>query len=228
VKQTPSITLSRLLPLLTCLLIVRVTVAVVLNYREYLPPNFHSDFLQGRQAYFWGGYHWAFYTHLASGPISLILGMILISDRFRLQFPKWHRSLGRIQVLVVLFLVTPSGLWMAWYAATGTIAALGFGSLALATGICIASGWRSAVNRRFADHRRWMLRSFLLLCSAVVIRLIGGLATVVDFDAEWLYPLSAWASWLVPLMVLELKQTGRPFRANALFTLSKVHPEPRP
>ena len=48
-----------------------------------------------------------------------------------------------------------------------------------------------------------MLRTFILLCSAIVIRMIGGLATVAQFDALWLYPLSAWVSWLVPLAIFE-------------------------
>jgi hypothetical protein len=78
-KKFNSIVLPQLLPLLAGVLILRVTFAVVLNYRDYLPPNFESDFLQDREQYFWKGYHWAFYTHLASGPMSLILGMILIS-----------------------------------------------------------------------------------------------------------------------------------------------------
>lgn len=200
-----SITLQNLLLPLTCLLIFKVTVSVVLNYQDYIPPNFESDFLLGRQGYFWSGYHLAFYSHLASGPVSLSLGLILISDKFRLRFPAWHRLLGRIQVICVLFLVVPSGMWMALYAMSGAVAAFGFASLAVATGACVALGWRSAIQRRFIDHRRWMLRCFVLLCSAVVIRMIGGLATVTNFDAAWLYPFSAWACWVVPLLVFEMK-----------------------
>jgi len=60
-----------------------------------------------------------------------------------------------------------------------------------------------AVARRFDVHRRWMWRTYLLLCSAVVIRMIGGLATVTQFDALWLYPLSCWVSWLPPLVIFE-------------------------
>jgi hypothetical protein len=49
--------------------------------------------------------------------------------------------------------------------------------------------------------------------------MIGGLATVAQFDAAWLYPLSAWASWLVPLAILEAMQSlslrGRPARVAA-------------
>ena len=203
--------MQTVLRLLAGLLVLRVTVAVVLGYHDYFPPNFESNFLQGRADYFWGGYQWAFYPHIVSGPVSLILGTILIGDRFRKRFPQWHRYLGRIQVACVLLVVTPSGLGMAWHAETGAIAGAGFGLLAIVTGVCVTCGWRAAVQRRFAEHRRWMWRTYVLLCSAVVVRMIGGLATVTDFDAPWLYPLAAWASWLVPLLAFELNRLGNPF-----------------
>ena len=205
-----AITLPRVLAVLAALLIWKVTLSILIEYRNYVPPNFGSDFLRGREAYFWGAYGWAFYTHLVSGPASLILGTLLVSDRFRRSFPAWHRRLGRVQVACVLLLVAPSGLWMAFYAATGAVAAVGLGTLAIATATCAAFGWRSAVMRSFADHRLWMWRTFILLCSAVVLRLIGGLATVADFDALWLYPLSTWASWLVPLLIFESSRLLNP------------------
>ena len=192
-----------LLTLLAGFLIVKVTGEVVLNYGSYYPPNFGSEFLRGREGYFHGVYHWAFYTHIASGPFSLMLGMILVSDRLRRRLPVWHRRLGRVQVFCVLLLVVPSGLWMAYYAAAGSIASVGLAALAIATGFCVALGWRSAVNRRFPEHRRWMWRTFLLLCSAIVLRLIGGLATVTSFAYAWVDPLATWMSWLLPIAVFE-------------------------
>jgi hypothetical protein len=197
---------ARLLKILAALLICKVTLSVVIEYRNYLPPNFESDFLAGREVYFWGGYHWAFYAHLVVGPAALVIGTILVSDWFRQSFPAWHRRLGRMQAACILFVLAPSGLWMAIYAATGAVAAVGLGSLAVATAACVALGWRAAVGRRFAEHRRWMSRTFVLLCSAVVIRMIGGAASVANFDAAWLYPLSAWVSWLAPLAIFESVQ----------------------
>ena len=208
-QNLPSRTLQRAVTLLAGLLILKVTVRVILNYHNYFPPNFESDFLRGRELYFLGFYHWAFYTHIASGPFSLMLGMILVSEHFRRRFPRWHRHLGRIQVASVLLLVTPSGLWMAYYAAAGPIAAAGLAVLAVVTGICVALGWRSAVKRRFHDHRRWMWRAFLLLCSAVLLRLIGGLATVTGVAVTWVDPLATWMSWLVPLTAFELSELGK-------------------
>jgi uncharacterized membrane protein len=193
----------RVLAVLAAILIVKTTASVLLQYRRYLPPDFAADFLRGREAYFWGAYGWAFYAHLVSGPASLLLGCVLMSERFRQAAPAWHRRLGRVQVACILLLVTPSGLWMARYAQTGAVAAVGLGLLAVLTAACVMLGWRAAVARCFSEHRRWMTRVFVLLCSAVVIRLIGGLATVAQFDAPWVYPASVWTSWLVPLAVYE-------------------------
>jgi len=191
-------------------LILKVTFSVVLGYRDYFPPNFNTDFLRGREIYFFGAYQWAFYAHIASGPITLILGLILISERFRLRFPRWHRSLGNTQIALVALVLSPSGLWLAPYARTGQIAAVGFAMLAIVTGLCALFGWRSAMKRRFVEHRRWMWRLFLLLSSAVIVRLVGGFAMVFDVGAVWIYPFTAWASWLVPLTAYELAGIVKP------------------
>ena len=198
--------LKLILNLLLCLLIVRVTVAIVFNYRYYLPPDFASEFLQDRESYFFGSYQWAFYTHIFSGPVTLLLGIPLVSDRFRLKLPRWHRILGRVQVVFVLFFVVPSGLWMAFRTESGVIASAGFASLAIATGLCAARGFQFAIRRRFTDHRRWMWRCYLLLCSAVVLRIMGGIVTVMELRTAWSYPFAAWASWLLPLAVFEVQE----------------------
>jgi hypothetical protein len=202
--EFPCRSLQRLLVILVVVLIWKVTLSIVLEYRSYVPPDFESDFLRGREPHFWGAYRWAFYLHLISGPPSLIFGTVLVSQRLRRWSPGWHRRLGRVQVALALLMVAPSGLWMAFYAATGAIAGIGLSLLAVATACCAWFGWTAAVGRRFGDHQRWMWRTFLLLCSAVVLRLFGGLATVLELDAPWLYPLSTWACWLVPLLVFEI------------------------
>lgn len=219
------VTLELVWKLLAGLLVLKVTSAVVLNYVKYIPPDFESEFLQGRELYFASSYQWAFYTHLVAGPLSLVWGLILLSDRFRLRSPRWHRYLGRMQVICVLFLLLPSGLWMSCFAATGAIAGAGFGTLAIVTGVCLVLGWQAAVRRRFVEHRRWMWRSFLCLCSAVVVRMIGGLATVADIEAEWVYPLAAWASWLVPLLAYEVLDRAN-LQLNASATVFHAHQPP--
>ncbi len=193
----------RCLQLAACLLLVKVTLSVLSNYPQYFPADFSAEFLQGREAYFFGDYQWAFYPHLVAGPLSLILVPILLSRRFLQTFPRWHRRLGRVQVVTILLGVVPSGFWMALYSAGGPVAKVGFASLAICTGVCATMGWRTAVKRRFREHRRWMERCAVLLCSAIVIRIIGGFLTVTDFGGNETYPISAWVSWLVPLVAWE-------------------------
>lgn len=197
------VSLGQMVTFAAVLLVLKVTVSVVLGYRSYLPPDFNSDFLLGRETYFFGTYACAFYVHLAAGPSSLLMGLVLVSERFRQWSPHWHRLLGRAEIACVLALLVPSGLWIARYAVDGAVSGLGLALLALLTAACAVLGWRAAVQRRFVVHRRWMERLFVLLCSAVVIRLIGGAATLMRADAEWVYPLSVWISWLVPLVALE-------------------------
>ncbi len=190
--------------LLAALLVVRVTVAVLVGYRDYFPPNFQTDFLLGRSEYFFRDYQWAFYAHIAAGPPALIVGLLLISKRFRARYPKWHRYLGRIQGANVLVVLLPSGWWMALYARGGRIAEVGFGVLTVLTATCVILGWRAAVKKRFAHHERWMWRTFVLLCSAVVIRILGGAATVFRIDYLWFDGVATWVSWVVPLTIFEL------------------------
>lgn len=203
-QHARSIRLQQVLTLVTVVLIFKVTVSVVLRYRYYLPPDFGSDFLRGREGYFFGSYQWAFYAHIASGPFTLIIGLIQLSDRFRRRFTHWHRRLGKFQIANVLLVVAPSGAWMAFRAETGALAGTAFGLLAVATAVTAWLGWRAAVRRHFAEHRRWMQRCYVLLCSAVVVRVIGGALVVAGVADDWTYPLAAWLSLLLPLAVFEV------------------------
>lgn len=186
------------------LLVLKVTTFIVIGYRNYFPPDFNSDFLWGRESTFFGRYQWFFYPHLMAGPIAILLGLLLVNQRFLRRFPDWHRRLGRIQVVNVLGVLAPSGLGMAFYAAAGPIAGGSLGCLALLTGWSMLMGWRRAVQRKFVAHRRWMLRNLTLLCSAIVLRLVAGTATVFEFGPVWFDPVASWGCWLVPLLLLEL------------------------
>jgi uncharacterized membrane protein len=202
--------ITRVCRFLATLVVVRTLVAVFGNLFDYFPPNFQTGFLAGREGNFWNGYHLAFYAHVITGPLSLILGPILVSDWFRRRWPAWHRALGRVQVVNVLLGVAPSGFLMALETDSGPVAAWGFAVLSIGTALCVWQGWQAAVQRQFAVHRQWMNRCFVLLLSAVVIRLIGGISEWVENTSELVYPLSAWLCWLVPLIVYEL--LGQPFR----------------
>ena len=159
-------------------------------------------------------YRWAFFAHIVAGPVVLVLGLVLVAERAATRFARWHRPLGYLQAGLVLGVVAPSGLVMARDAAAGPVAAVGLASLAVATASCVGLGIWSAVQRRFADHRRWMMRGYILLGSAVVLRVLGGVATVAGIDDPWFDPLANWASWLGPLAIFEVWERSRLARSS--------------
>lgn len=71
---------------------VKILIVILLGYRDYFPATFERRFLAGREAYFYGVYRWVFTLHIASGPCSLILARVLISQTFRLRYTTLHRS----------------------------------------------------------------------------------------------------------------------------------------
>lgn len=199
--------LATLLRWLAVVLVLRVLATILANYPHYFPPNFDSLFLQGREGTFRDEYPAAFYVHIFSAPIVLLNGLILLSDSVRRRAPGLHRVLGRVQVAILLLFVLPSSIVMSRHAFGGWPAGLSFVLLSLATGVCAVFGIVSARGRRFAEHRRWMLRCYVLLCSAVFLRLISGAAGLFEVSSpEAAYIAAAWASWLIPLAVFEALQ----------------------
>lgn len=202
--------------------VVKITIELLFNYPDYYPPNFNADFLIDREDYFWGWYSAAFYLHLISSPPAMLMGLILISHDFKSRFPRWHGWLGKIQVYNLLLFVVPSGLGMSLHAQSGVIAGIGFFLTGIVTAFTACMGWYRAVKKQFASHKRWMWRCFLMLCSAVVIRVLGGLFVFCGFTQEWLYPLAAWVSGFGPILVYEcgLMIRNRRWLANSRVSMA--------
>ena len=197
--------LTTILRWLAVVLILRVLVTILINYPDYFPPNFDSLFLQGREATFTGAYQTAFYIHIFSGPIVLFSGLILLNDYIRRRHPALHRWLGRAHVGVLLLLVLPSSAAMSRHAFGGWPAGLSFLLLTVATAVCTVVGVVHARRRRFDQHRCWMGRAYVLICSAVVLRLMSGAAGMVGVATpESAYIVAAWGSWLLPLAAYEI------------------------
>ena len=192
--------------LLAVALVLRVLAAILSNYPDYFPPDFGSLFLEGREATFVGAYPPAFYVHICSGPIVLFNGLLLLSESVRRR-GAWHRVLGRVQVAVLLVLVLPSSVVMSRYAFGGWPAGLSFLLLAIATATCAIAGVVEARRGRYDRHRRWMLRCYVLICSAVVLRLVSGAAGLIGVThPDRAYIAAAWCSWLLPLTAYEIAE----------------------
>ncbi len=85
----------------------------------------------------------------------------------------------------------------------GWRAGLSFIVLAILTTLSALLGAWYARNGKVLPHRAWMARCFSLLCSAIVLRVFGGLTIMLRTDPEYSYVLASWASWILPLLVCE-------------------------
>ena len=197
--------LTTILRWLAVALILRVLIGILANYPDYFPPNFDSLFLQGREATFNGTYRAAFYVHIFSGPVVLFNGLILLSDYVRRRYGGLHRWLGRVQVVVLLLFVLPSSMVMSRHAFGGWPAGFSFFLLSATTAGWAIIGVIYALRRRYDRHRRWMTRCYILICSAAILRLISGAASLLEVSSpEVAYICAAWASWLIPLAAYEI------------------------
>ena len=188
---------------LTTALLLWILWGILQNYPSYFPPDFNATFLLDRKAYFQGIYRAAFFTHIVSSPIALVCGMFLVSSHSRRWLPNVHKLVGRIQVANICLALAPSGFVMSFYAFGGFVSAVAFLCLSLLTFTTAMLGFWNARQRRFAAHQRWMWRCWILLSSAIVLRLMAMVAERFGLEPVGAYRFTAWASWLLPLGILE-------------------------
>jgi hypothetical protein len=185
-------------------LLLKVLFSILWEYRFYFPANFDSAFLGGRRYTFVGTYRAAFYVHIISGPVAILAGGFLIATSNFPRLRSAHRYIGRLQGMLVIGVLAPSGLVMAANAYAGPVAAWGFALLSLGTALACVQAIRYAVMMRMEHHRRWAIRCFILLCSPLLLRLMSGAVIVLGVESDLTYRLNAWMSWLIPLAIYEL------------------------
>lgn len=195
---------------LLLLLFVRVMYLIVYEYHRYFPADFAEGFLVDREGYFWGVYSTAFYLHIAVGPVVLLIAVFLMlsgtGNKYLQRFAHWHRTLGKLQFVLVVFLLTPTGIVMSTRANTGAIAGAAFCLLSVATAFAMIAAVWHVRQGDLASHRLWATRCFLLLCSPLLLRLMQGAVITLGYDSQTTYPYSAWISWTVPLMIFEINR----------------------
>jgi Predicted membrane protein (DUF2306) len=145
----------------------------------------------------------AFVLHTTFGGLALLLAPWQFVGRLRRTYPHVHRWAGRCYVGCVA-ISGAAAYPVALGTVAGPIAAAGFSLMATAWLATTLLAWRAARQRRFAAHRRWMVRSFALSLSAVTLRvaLLVPLQSSLDFMP--IYRLTSWASWIVNLLLAEL------------------------
>jgi hypothetical protein len=154
----------------------------------------------------------SFYTHVFTSLLVLLAGFTQFAPRLLLRYPRIHRAMGWLYLVVVTVISGPAALIMAFYANGGWVAQCGFILLDLLWVGCTAIAGYWAVRRRFALHGAFMFRSYALTLAAITLRsytwLIG--LAGLPISPRDVYILTAWLCWVPNLIVAEwLIRRGR-------------------
>ena len=148
------------------------------------------------------GVPWLF-IHIAGAVTALVLGSLQFLPALRRGAGPPHRWVGRVYVMACL-VGGAAGLVLAPGCTAGPIASAGFGSLAVIWIAVNLLGWRAAVQGRFTEHRRWMIRSWALTLAAVTLRLYLPLVMALDLPFLPWYRAISFLAWVPNLIAAEL------------------------
>ena len=146
---------------------------------------------------------WAGYSHIVFGSLALILGGFQISSRLRRRNLRLHERIGKVYVLCVLLaavgaIATNLGSPTSWDAKSA------FWVLSIIWPIVTIAGYPLGVPFDPKRHGRFMLWSYALTCSAITLRLILIPSLICGVQFSTVYPISAWGSFIINLIVLEI------------------------
>jgi len=140
--------------------------------------------------------------HVIGGVAALLLWPVQFARRIRTRRPGFHRATGRLYVAACA-LAAPTGFVLALGTTAGPVVSVGFAIPALLCATFTWLGWRAAVERRFAEHRDWMLRSYGIIATAITLRLLIPAAAFLDFDFLAAYRVNSWLAWIINVAMVE-------------------------
>lgn len=144
-----------------------------------------------------------FYGHVLGGMVCFASAPFLFWDRLRTRLPGLHRGLGRLYGVTVLGWAGPAGIYLSTHAKGGLSGRAAFLLLGLFWWGATATGVRTILAGRVAEHRRWMIRSYSLALSAVTFRVFQLALFQAGMSDESNYILSLWLSLATSLVAGE-------------------------
>ena len=190
-----------------------VAVAAFLVYA--LPPYLTGDASRSRVPATFGLHYPLLVGHVGFATVAMVAAVAQIWPGLRVRWPRLHRRAGRVYVAAAL---PAAACGMAIGAATpfGPVLATSNVVLAALWLWFTANGYLAVRRRRYADHRRHMLRSATLAFSIITNRIWSPLLYVIlqplrdsIFGGDerhfiWLVAgLAGWLGWTIPLLAVQ-------------------------
>lgn len=146
-------------------------------------------------------------VHITCAVPYAVLGAFQFSSRLRRRWPSWHRSTGRVVVLLGLA-VAASALWMALFyprqPGTGELAQLLRLTFGSAMAACIMVGISAIRHGDVARHQAWMTRAYAIAMAAGTQTFTLGVGPAIFGPGVLYRDLSLGLAWVINLAVAEL------------------------
>jgi uncharacterized membrane protein len=136
----------------------------------------------------------AFAAHVTLAAVVTVGGLLQLVPQIRARAIAVHRWNGRA-FLVAAATASAAGLYMVWirHAHSGPVNAVGVSLNAVLNLVFVPLAWRAARLGDIETHRRWALRTFMVVSGVFFKRVASGDDGFFEF-----------ASYLMPLAILEL------------------------
>ena len=173
---------------------------IIIKSIDYVHPDFTTGFLLNKKAIFFY-YRYALYAHIIGAPIAFF------SSLFQISFPKssGHKFIGKLYVASVLSLAAPGAFIMSFHAIGGFISTINFSLMTVLWVYFTIIAVRLVRKGRVAEHKKMMIRSYIMCQSAILLRLFSYLNLKLDWlPASEAYVLISILSWLPFLLIFEL------------------------
>jgi uncharacterized membrane protein len=184
---------------------ILVLIAIYFVINRAFPYFFNFSFEQ-YQDYYWPS-KWWLAGHLLGGAVALILGPFQFSFTFRNRFITLHRNLGKTYIVGIL-IASLSAIYMSFYVApqVNISWSISLFVMALVWLGSVLMAYRMIRLKRVAQHKEWMIRSYVVTLGFVLFRLLNETGFIRELmpTFEERGPACIWMSWGIPLFFAEV------------------------
>lgn len=149
---------------------------------------------------------WILIAHITAGGGALILGPMQFWGRFRARYIKLHRWMGFAYLLAIV--VSSAGAVILSFTTAYEVNWAYAFSAQVWAGVWIITtfiAYRAALQKKFALHREWMTRSYIVTLAFIVSGLTLKYLLKIEFGKfEDISPSLFWMGWSVPLFVYQV------------------------
>ena len=179
---------------------------LVLITLQYIPINYEVAFLNLKHEEIQLSYYKvAFFSHVYSSILIILLGITQFSKTIRKQYKIIHKLSGKAYIILILLIASPSGFIMSYHANGGFIGKISFSILSFFWFLFTLKAYTFIKKRRYQKHSDFMIRSYALTLSAISLRLFKyGIVTIFELPPMDTYKIVAILGWTINLGIAEI------------------------